>query len=127
MEKPRLTWPLLATLALCLFSLIVILLQIVLMQPAMLLMLKTIEGGTLGERLLGLSPLIALYLFGAFAWFCLVRIFLRRSCQTARLFLLVLALLLAVAFPFAWNELGVESLWLALWFALVVALFFAQG
>lgn len=127
MEKPRLTWPLLAALAVCLLSLIFVVLQIVLTQPVVLLMLEPVAGGSLGQRLMLLSPLIALYVFATFAWFCLVRIFLRRSRQTARLFLLVLALLLAVAFPFAWHELGVESLWLALWFALVVALFFAQG
>lgn len=126
MEKPRFTWPLVVTLAVCLFSLVFVALQILLTQPALLTLLESV-GGSPGERLWALSPLIGLYLFGLFTWICLVRIFLRRSRQTARLFLFVLTLLLAVAFPFAWTDLGVHSLWLALWFVLLVALFFSLG
>lgn len=126
MLRPRFAWPLIATRVVCVLSLLSTVSLVLFTQPALLILLQD-GGGSLGERLRLLSPLASLYLFGVFTCIGLVRICARRSRQTARLFLFVLPLLLALAFPLAWASAGMHSPWRVLWFALLVGLFFSLG
>ena len=110
------------TLPICLLVCIGSIAQALLTLPALLLFMDLAPEPT--DRLVLLLPVLGLLLLAMFAGFSFLRILLRQSLLVARLFLMAMFGLSAVALLLTAVSQLSGLLWGALWLALLATLFF---